>query len=254
MTEPEGPWARPTPPSIPPVRSRLGVGLWLGLLAGVGGLFLLMASLMPAERGGMDWAEALRLFGVLALVSSGLARVRKVDLGATARIVAGWAAIFLVAVTAYALHDDAGRLARKVATALVPDHAIAESVNTMVIGRGESEGFYVVAQVDGAPIRFVIDTGSTDILLSPADARRIGLSPGAADFARPSETANGVAYSAAARVRSLTVGPIQLADVPVSISKEPMSVSLLGMPFLNRLDSFEVKGDQLFLRGKSGGD
>jgi len=229
------------------------MGLWLGLLAGVGGLFLLMSWLMPAERGDLDWTEAFRLFGVLALVSSGLARVRKVNLGATARIVAGWAAIFLVAVTAYAFRDDAARLARRVATALVPDHAIAGSANAMVIGRGEGDGFYVVGQVDGVQVRFVIDTGSTDILLSPADAQRIGLSPEAADFARPSETANGVAFSAAARVRDLTVGPIHLADVPVSISKTPMSVSLLGMPFLNRLDSFEVKGDQLFLRGRAGG-
>jgi aspartyl protease family protein len=232
----------------------LGLGLWLGLLAGVGALFLLMAWLMPAERGDLDWAEAFRLFGVLALVSSGLARVRKVDLGATARIAAGWAAIFLVAVTAYALRDDAGRLARKVATALVPDHAIAQPGAAMVIGRGEGDGFYVVGRVDGVQVRFVIDTGSTDILLSPADARRIGLSLGSADFSRPSETANGVAYSAAARVRSLAVGPIRLADVPVSISATPMSVSLLGMPFLERLASFEVKGDQLFLRARTGGD
>jgi len=38
--------------------------------------------------------------------------------------------------------------------------------------------------------------------------------------------------------------------VPVFINQKPMGVSLLGMPFLRRLSSFEVRGDQLFLRAR----
>ncbi len=250
MTDPEGPWRRSPPPSEPRY-SRLGVGLWLGLLAGVGGLFLLAAWLLPADRSGGDWPGALRLFGVLALVSSGLARVRRVNLGATAKIVAGWAAIFLLAVTGYALRDDAGRVALKVRSALVPGYAVAESAHSLVVGRGEGDAFYVVGQVNGVPVRFMIDTGSTEIVLSPADAGRAGLHPTEAAFSRPTETANGIGYGAAATIDSLAVGPIRLTDVPVSINKAPMTTSLLGMPFLKRLDSFEVRGDQLFLRGGS---
>ncbi len=249
MTDPESPWSRPAP-SAEPRHSRLGVGLWLGLLAGVGGLFLLAAWLLPADRGDNDWSEALRLFGVLALVSSGLARVRRVNLGATAKIVAGWAAIFLVAVTGYALRDDAFRLALKVRSALVPGYAMTESAHSLVVGRGEGDAFYVVGRVNGAPVRFMIDTGSTEIVLSPADAERAGLRPAEADYSRPTETANGLGYGAAATIDSLAIGPIRLANVPVSINKAPMSTSLLGMPFLKRLDSFEVRGDQLFLRGR----
>ena len=46
----------------------------------------------------------------------------------------------------------------------------------------------------------------------------------------------------------LAVGQIQLANVPAAVDKAPMSTSLLGMAFLKRLESFEVKGDQLTLR------
>lgn len=232
-----------------PRQSRLGVWLWLGLLAGLLTLFLLAAWLLPADRSGADWPEVLQLFGVLALVSSGLARLRRINLGAMAKIVVGWATIFLLAVTGYALRDDAGRLVSRVRSALAPDYAVAESAYSLVVGRGEGDAFYVVGRVNGAPVRFMIDTGSTEIVLSPADAERAGLHPADADYSRPTETANGLGYGAASIIDSLAVGPIRLVDVPVSINKAPMSMSLLGMPFLKRLDSFEVRGDQMFLRG-----
>jgi aspartyl protease family protein len=208
----------------------------------------LAAWLLPADRGDLDWAEALRLFGVLALVSSGLVSARRVDFSATARIVAGWVAIFLVAITAYAMRDDVVRLARKVGQALVPAHAMADGPHGLVIGRGDNGAFEVIGEVNGAPVRFVVDTGSTDIVLSPADAERAGVRPSPGVFDLPSQTANGVGYGAPATAASLAVGPIRMTDVPVSINKAPMGVSLLGMAFLRRLESFEVRDDRLYLR------
>jgi len=38
--------------------------------------------------------------------------------------------------------------------------------------------------------------------------------------------------------------------VPMEVNQAPMSVSLLGMGFLKRLDSFEVHGDQMTFRWK----
>jgi aspartyl protease family protein len=107
-----------------------------------------------------------------------------------------------------------------------------------------------MGEVDGAPVRFVVDTGASDIVLSPQDAARAGLLPPSTKYSRPSETANGVGYGAPMDVRSLEVGPIRLANVRVFVNQAPMSASLLGMTFLDRLDSFEVRGDQLFLRGR----
>ena len=247
----ESPWARPEPPPEPPRRRRLGLWLWLGLLATVGGAFVLAAALLPAERGDMDWTNALRLFGVLALVSSGLVSARRIDFSRTARMVAAWAAIFVVGVTAYTLRDDIARLGRRVGQALVPDRAAADGPRGLVIGRGEDGAFYVVGLVNGAAVRFVVDTGSTDIVLSPADAERADMHPSANAFSLPSQTANGVGYGAPATVDTLSVGPIRMTDLPVQINKAPMGASLLGMSFLRRLESFEIRGDRLYLRGKA---
>jgi aspartyl protease family protein len=250
MSDPQSPWGRPSPPSKPPRHAHLGVWLWLGLLASVGGGFLLLAWLLPADRGDTDWGGALRLFGVLALISSGLVSARRFNLAATARMVAGWAAIFIVAIAAYALRNDAGRLAREVGQALIPAHAVADGPRALVIGRGDDGAFEVIGKVNGAPVRFVVDTGSTDIVLSPADAERAGLHPQAGSFSLPSQTANGVGYGAPATVDTLSVGSIRMTDVPVSINQARMGVSLLGMAFLRRLDSFEMRDDRLYMRGR----
>jgi aspartyl protease family protein len=247
MADPDGPW---TPPPAPKKAPRPGLLLWLSLLAGAGLVFLILTRLFPGQLSSRDdWGEAFRLFGLLALVSSGLVATRRIDLGASARNIALWAAIFAIAFLAYAFRGDLLAAGLKARSALIPAYAVADSPRSLIVGRSEGDGFYVMAYVDGAPVRFIVDTGASDIVLSPADAKRVGLSA-AGTYFQPSETANGVGYGAPVMLGSLTVGPIRLHDVPAFINQAPMSASLLGMPFLKRLDSFEVRGDQLFLRGR----
>jgi aspartyl protease family protein len=248
MTQPEGPWRDAPPP--PKKGAGGGLLMWLAFLAAMGLGFLVLTRLFPGRGPGSDWPEGLRLFGVLAVVSSGLVFMRRIDVGQTARHLAGWAAIFAVAVAGYAYRGDVRAGLLQVRLALIPAYGVTDSPRSMIVGRGEGDAFYVFGKVDGAPVKFLIDTGASEIVLSPADARAAGLSPENLDFSTPSETANGVGYSARAMARSLRVGPIRMTDVPVSINQNPMSVSLLGMPFLKRLDSFEVRGDRLYLRGR----
>jgi len=259
MSETGGPWGRSSGPSVPPpvqtpgrTPARRGPIIWLALLALTGGGFLLALQLLPLERGDVDNGEALRLMAVLAVVSSGLLYARQINLTAVARAVVGWFAIFTLAILAYAAKDDVARLAVRLRTAILPRYAVANAPQSMVVGRGEGGAFVVNGAINGAPVRFLIDTGASDIVLSPADAARAGLRPDTLKYLQPSETANGAGHSAFAAVETLNVGPIALKNVPVTVNQAPMSDSLLGMTFLRRLESFEVRGDQLFLRGRPG--
>jgi len=59
--------------------------------------------------------------------------------------------------------------------------------------------------------------------------------------------------AAATTIRELTVGSITERSVPALVAREgSLSQSLLGMTFLDRLASFEVRGDRLILRGRGG--
>jgi aspartyl protease family protein len=113
----------------------------------------------------------------------------------------------------------------------------------------DAEGSYVViGKVNGERVRFVVDTGATDTVLSPADARRLGVPIERLAYRAESETANGVGYGAPYRAQRLEVGAIALTDFPMTVNRAPMSVSLLGLSFLNRLEAYEFRGRKLILK------
>ncbi len=247
-----GPWGPERPPAPQPRRLRVrpGAWVWLALIAGASALVLALTILVPGQTpGAQDNFEVLRLVGLAALVSSGLLTLRRIDLGKAARGAVAWAAILIVLVLGYADRADLADMGEKLRAALFPAFAVTRSPHEMVVGRSEGGAFFVMAQVNGAPVRFLIDTGASEIVLSPADAARAHVN--ANGTAEPSETANGVGYGALATVDSLAVGPIRMNNVPVAVNRAPMSASLLGMSFLKRLDTFEVRGDQMILKGKS---
>lgn len=108
--------------------------------------------------------------------------------------------------------------------------------------------FWLAAFVNGERMTFVVDTGASDITLSPADARRLGFRPETLSFDRRFQTANGEIQGAGVRLREFRVGQESLYEVPAVVVDAPLAVSLLGMGFLRRLDGYEVRDDRLVLR------
>jgi aspartyl protease family protein len=151
-------------------------------------------------------------------------------------------------VVGYAFRADLGDTVLRVRSALIPSYAIAAGDHTLVLGQDSDGGYHVVGQVNGQRVGFLVDTGSSDIVLSPADAQRIGVDLAALRYTHVYETANGEGQGAAYIAPSMAVGPLRMTNVAVSINKAPMSSSLLGMAFLKRMDSFEFKSGQLILR------
>jgi aspartyl protease family protein len=118
----------------------------------------------------------------------------------------------------------------------------------LVIRAGPHGHFVVDAEVDGTPLTFLIDTGASDIVLSQADARRLGLEPRTLDYSRSYQTANGVVRAAPVQLRELRLGQLQLYELDASVNERPLPVSLLGMSFLSRLQGYEVTDGRLILR------
>jgi aspartyl protease family protein len=253
LPEHDGPWSvPPTPPNpaTPRHRNLRGLILWLALLGAGAAAYVALRLLFPGQLSTMDQADALRLLGLLALVSSGLVFARRIRLGEAARHAAIWVGIAALLLVGYSFRDEIVQAYARVRGELIPAYAVRTTARSMVITASDDGGFYVMGQVNGTAVKFVIDTGANGVLLSPADAARAGVDVGALNFASPAETANGVGYSAPLTLSALNVGDMKLANVPAAVNKTPMSSSLLGMAFLRRLDSFEVRGDQLTLKWK----
>lgn len=107
--------------------------------------------------------------------------------------------------------------------------------------------FMIEADVDGADIRFMVDTGATEVVLTPEDAARIGFDLRDRNFTRQFNTAGGVIRAAPVTLRRLRIGQLVLRDVEAWVNEAPLFVSLLGMSFLKRLDGYEVQDNQLIL-------
>lgn len=117
----------------------------------------------------------------------------------------------------------------------------------MVIPAGRNGHFMITAEVEGVEIHFLVDTGASQVILTDEDAERLGHDPEFLEFSDRFETANGTIRGAPLLLADLRIGDLQIENVRASVIRAPMSVSLLGMSFLNRLESYEVGEEGLIL-------
>ena len=80
--------------------------------------------------------------------------------------------------------------------------------------------------------------------MTPADARTAGITSGELVFNRRISTANGSARMAPVMLREVRIGQLSIYDVPASVL-EHLNISLLGMSFLSRLQSYEMRDGKL---------
>jgi aspartyl protease family protein len=111
-------------------------------------------------------------------------------------------------------------------------------------GRGH---FLTDSTVNGASIRFLVDTGATLVALPGKDARRLGIdfSGGPRGY---TQTANGPAPMYRVKLDSVKVGDIELLNVDaVVLDGGGLAQPLLGMSFLNRVEMVR-DGDSMTLK------
>jgi aspartyl protease family protein len=105
--------------------------------------------------------------------------------------------------------------------------------------------FETIGTINGATVRFLVDTGASMISMGIDDARRIGINylKGQKGY---SNTANGVAPVYRVKLDTVKVGDITLNGVDGLVHESSMPFVLLGMTFLNRLE-MNRQGDTLTL-------
>ncbi len=191
---------------------------------------------------------------LLLLVFVGSALLgRRLRAGEILRSILSWGAIFLVAVTAYAYRDDLGAVGARVLAVLAPGVPIAgnlagETGDSVVIMRQMDGHFFVRADVNGATMTLMVDTGASFVTLTVADALRIGIDPATLSYHLPIRTANGMIQAAPVTIDRIAIGSIEHRNVQALVSPAgALDESLLGLSFLNSLRSYAISGDRLVL-------
>lgn len=252
MPQHDGPWSGlpSRPPAAPEPRQR-DPRIRLAIVAGVAAAVALIVwglnQAFPGQLAKGDEPYIGYQIGFIAIMALSLFS-RPIRFSQAARYVLIWGVLGAGLGLGYAYRGELETAALRVRSELIPAYATPSGPHELVLSQDQDGGYSVMGAIDGKPIRLAIDTGASDIVLSPQDAARLGVDVGRLNFALHFETANGVGDGAAYTAEALGVGPIRLSNVEMSINRAPMGVSLLGMAFLRRLESFEVKDGRLYLR------
>jgi aspartyl protease family protein len=159
-----------------------------------------------------------------------------------------WVLIALLLVVGYAYRFELQDIADRVLSELVPGRAATRG-RVVEIARGTGGNFTVVTQINGARIAMVLDTGASSVVLSHEAAKAAGLPLEVLAYSVNVDTANGRARAAPITLDRLAIGGIVERAVPALIAQPgQLRSNLLGMSFLNRLESWEVRGDRLIMR------
>ncbi len=192
-------------------------------LLGVGGLSLLMAASI-VEGFARHWT-----YGVQSIAVSG--------------------GVLIALLVTYASRDEL----QAVLDRAIGDIAVGRTVVTpegeVVAARRMDGSFLVRGEVNGRETRFIFDTGASTVVLRAENAASLGFDPETLNYSIPVSTANGAALAAPVVIESLTVGSITERNVRALVARTGvLHANLLGMSFLERLGSYEVRGKRLVLR------
>lgn len=126
--------------------------------------------------------------------------------------------------------------------------ALTVSGSETIVPLASDGHFWVVAEVNGQELEFLIDTGATFTGLGRDAAAKLGIKPDPAQAPLELETANGVITATLGRADSLRFGNIEVRGLPVAVPQDTADdTQVIGMNLLSQLASWRVEGDRLIL-------
>jgi aspartyl protease family protein len=180
----------------------------------------------------------LVVFGIVLssyLYVKGRGRVREM-----LRHAASWVLIFVCALIGAGLWVDSRDTGR-------PQHSVFAEEGRIEVPRGRDGHYHLTLQINGVSVPMIVDTGASDLVLSRADAERIGLNDADLVFAGRANTANGPVTTAHVRLDQVRLGGIEDQFVPAIVNGGEMQKSLLGMSYLSRFSRIEIAENRLIL-------
>ena len=187
-----------------------------------------------------DPARLIYLLILLAVIGSGVAYMARQNLGKSVQQFLIWMLLLAGLVIVYGYKDV-------LMGQLFPATGIADDAG-LVFYKNTDGHFYINSKVNGAGVKFLVDTGASQIVLDKKTAEKIGFNLDELDFVHKAYTANGVVYGAKVRLKSLRIGEYAHFDVPAMVNGGALSTPLLGMAYLERFGELRIMGERMILR------
>jgi len=223
--------------------------LWFAVIAAV--LFTVLLVFLyrtfpGAVRSSDDTLNVVQGVLVLVLVGGSALLHGTIKPGSMVRNFLLWVAIVVVLMVGYSYRFELAEMADRLRSGLVPSQGRVVN-NRLEIPVSRNGHFVVDGWVNNKKVRFLVDTGASDIVLGPRDAERLGFDVTQLKFNKIFNTANGQGAGASVVLDEIVVGPIVLKNVRASVNRAEMDTSLLGMRFLSRLSRYQVSREVMVL-------
>jgi aspartyl protease family protein len=202
-----------------------------------------------------DWGSLVGLLMLATLSGASVMGLFRGRAGDALQAVIAWLAIFAFLGVIYTYRYEFEAVGRRVLANLVPGMGAEGVTGTreVTVPRGGGGTYVVRVTLNGSRATpMLVDTGASALVLTEADARRAGIRVEDLSFNVPVQTANGQSLTAATMVEMVAIGPIVERNVRALVARPgALTTSLLGHTFLDRLESYEVRGGRMVLRGRS---
>ena len=154
-----------------------------------------------------------------------------------------WVFIFIGAIAAVGLWEDIkGDVLMRQTVDLNADGS------SIITAQRQMDGhYYLTLVINDVPVRFVVDTGASQMVLTREDAARIGLDLNTLAFLGRANTANGTVRTAPVRLADVALGPVRDNNVRALVNEGEMDTSLLGMSYLEIFGRIEIQDRELRL-------
>lgn len=197
---------------------------------------------------GDDTANLIYVSIAAMLVASSLF-ARRMPVGQTLRMVLIWLGIFAAAFILFSYRAEFASVWQRVKSELSPGGTIGND-GTLRVRMNDDGHFWLDVEINGHPVRMMVDSGATTTSLSMDTVRAARVKVSENPFPVVVETANGLAEAQRATIETLRVGPIERRNLPVLVSENFGDTNLIGMNFLSTLSSWRVEGRELILNPK----
>ena len=129
---------------------------------------------------------------------------------------------------------------------LKPKQIVVSANGDLVIPRHKDGHFYVLGEINGKPVKFLVDTGASLVTVSNQFARTASIPKGQPNVFK---TANGDLNGSIVSGVTVSVGPVSVSPVRLGVGLEGQDsdIALLGQSFLSKFDVL-LQQNQMILR------
>ena len=189
------------------------------------------------------------IWGVVCIVllMSSLA-ARRLPLGYVAKAAFAWIAIFAALFAIFSFRFEFKAVWERVKADISGTAGQSVSGEEITIRRQDDGHYWLQVDVNGKPVRFMIDSGATTTAVNANTARETGIQVDTDGYPVFLNTANGSVAAQRGIIQSLKIGTHEIGQHNVVVSVSFGDTNVLGMNFLDSMQSWKVEANVMTLK------